>query len=165
MATAGFIQTFGDCGLRISLDDDIAAGRGDVKLPHELDCDQAVFLKRLRKKLTGALDYPENASRIVEELVAYLEGDEDNPRSKKGSTPRGSPGNVSEFLLRALRPTKTSSEGRASGARGSLQDSLVRLALSVEELQPRLASWLLEKLAMVALEDEDQGQPPTSGTQ
>ena len=39
---------------------------------------------------------------------------------------------------------------------GLKQDSVIRLLLNVEMLQPALSKWLLEKIALLAIQAEDE---------
>ena len=56
-------------------------------------------------------------------------------------------------LLKALAPTKFGPE--AVNSANHDPESLIRILLNVEQLQPQLSSWLLEKMAILTLEADD----------
>ena len=67
---------------------------------------------------------------------------------------------LDEVLSGALQPTKSEStkeDGRAGGISSNtpFQDSVVRLLLGVDLVQHELATYLLEKTALLAIEEED----------
>ena len=77
--------------------------------------------------------FPENLTEFFDGLVKHLESD--------------------DLLVKALSPTQTAPS--CATARSATQDSLVRLMLSVEDIQSKLLTWLLEKIAIIALTEED----------
>ena len=99
----------------------------DIERPHKLQCEQALFQKKLEKCLDGG----SNFDLFVDQCQKYLESS-------------------NEVLLKALMPVRASPD--------SCQDpeSLMRIFLNVECLQPAFSSFLLEKLAILSLEFEDQ---------
>lgn len=106
--------------------------------PNILNDDQALFLKKFTKDVNTHMDYPENIISMTETLSKWF--DEET------------------LLIKCLEPTKTS--GNCGTARSEIQDSLVRLLLSVEDIQPKLLTILLEKLAETSIvqEGEEQSQ-------
>ena len=94
--------------------------------------DQAIFLKKFKKDISTALDYPENLNTMFTTLSTWLD-DED-------------------FLVKCLSPTLTSLS--CNTARSSQQDSLLRLLLNTDDMQARLLGLLLEKLAEISLMQE-----------
>ena len=105
---------------------------------HSIECDQTDFIRKLARLIKQALIYPKNVDQFVKDFIDYLEYDEEEDK----------------VLLKCLQPTRTSSEALEK-ARGPIQDSVIRMLLQIEDLQTRLISWLLEKLALVSLSDED----------
>jgi len=103
---------------------------GDI--PNILTEDQAIFNKKFVKDLSTQDDYPENIEKMAETLSSWMEDE--------------------TFLIKCLSPTDTSQS--CSTARSSKQDSLLRLLLNVDELQPKLLKLLLEKLAEISIVDE-----------
>ena len=94
-----------------------------------------IFLVYLFRKIISIPiqdDYPENIDKMAETLSSWMEDE--------------------TFLIKCLSPTDTSQS--CSTARSSKQDSLLRLLLNVDELQPKLLQMLLEKLAEISIVDE-----------
>ncbi|KAK8726851.1 hypothetical protein OTU49_010095, partial [Cherax quadricarinatus] len=110
--------------------------KGDI--PNLLNCDQAIFQRDLRWSLKSHPLYrmPEIAEKFVKGLEDHIE---DPVRLKW-----------------ALLYTQT--EKDCVTARGGQQDSLIRLCLNIEELQPCLITLLTEKLLEVANDDESSSQ-------
>ena len=119
--TCEFLQGIKDAGL--SLDPS-----RDLDKPHKLQCEQAMFQKKLEKYLDGGGPILE---MFHDQFVKYLEAS-------------------NEVLLKGLMPVR--------GSPDSCQEpeSLLRILLNIECLQPSLSSFLLEKLAIISLEFEDQ---------
>ena len=95
--------------------------------PNVLKEDQAIFLKKFIRDITTQSDYPESIEKIKETLGQWLDDE--------------------VFLVKCLNPTDTSVT--CSTARSSKQDSLIRLLLNVDDIQPILLTFLLEKLVRV----------------
>ena len=89
--------------------------------------DQAIFLKKFNKDISTALDYPENIDNVFSTLSNWLEDE--------------------TFLIKCLTPTMTSIS--CNTARSSLQNSILKLLLNTNDLQPRLLGLLREKLAEI----------------
>ena len=100
--------------------------------PNVLKEDQAIFLKKFIRDITTQSDYPENIEKIKETLGQWLDDE--------------------VFLVKCLNPTDTSVT--CSTARSSKQDSLIRLLLNVDDIQPILLTFLLEKLAETSIVQE-----------
>ncbi|XP_063887534.1 Fanconi anemia group D2 protein-like isoform X1 [Scylla paramamosain] len=103
-------------------------------LPNLLSCDQAVFQKDLTYSLKShpVFRLPEIAEKFVKGLEDHVE----DPQRLKWS----------------LLYTQTVND--CETARGGQQDSLIRLCLNIEELQPCLIQLLTEKLLEAANDDE-----------
>ena len=99
----------------------------DLDRPHKLQCEQALFQKKLEKSLQGSV----NLGLFVDQFQKYLDAS-------------------NEVLLKGLMPVR--------GSIDSCQDSesLIRILLNIECLQPEISSFLLEKLAIISLEFDDQ---------
>ncbi|XP_069186232.1 Fanconi anemia group D2 protein isoform X2 [Procambarus clarkii] len=106
--------------------------------PNLLNCDQAMFQRDLRWSLRSHSLYqmPEIAEKFVKGLEDHIE---DSVRLKW-----------------ALLYTQTVKD--CVTARGGHQDSLIRLCLNIEELQPFLIKLLTEKLLEIANDDESSSQ-------
>ncbi|KAG0727428.1 Fanconi anemia group D2 protein [Chionoecetes opilio] len=102
--------------------------------PNLLNCDQAVFHKDLLYNLKSHSVY--RLPEIAEKFVRGLEDHIEDPLRLKWS----------------LLYTQTVND--CETARGGHQDSLVRLCLNIEELQPCLIQLLTEKLLEAAHDDE-----------
>ena len=100
--------------------------------PNVLKEDQAIFLKKFIRDITTQSDYPESIEKIKETLGQWLDDE--------------------VFLVKCLNPTDTSVT--CSTARSSKQDSLIRLLLNVDDIQPILLTFLLEKLAETSIVQE-----------
>ena len=96
--------------------------------------DQAIFLKKFVKDITTQETYPDNIDIMTETLGNWMEDE--------------------VFLTKCLSATDTSLQ--CDTARSSKQDSLIRLLLNVEDLQPKLLTMLLEKLAETSIVQEGQ---------
>ena len=96
--------------------------------------DQAIFLKKFNKDISTALDYPDNISNMFSTLSNWVEDE--------------------AFLIKCLTPTLTGIS--CNTARSSQQDSILRLLLNTNDLQPKLLGLLLEKLAEISLMQEGQ---------
>nr|XP_054752443.1 Fanconi anemia group D2 protein-like [Lytechinus pictus] len=92
--------------------------------PNQLNVDQVMFQKKLRKSVKSRM----NVEETVEEFISGLQNHIEDPVRFKYS----------------LLPTCSSAE--CESARGGNQDSLMRLILAIDELQPALVNMLLEKL-------------------
>ena len=103
---------------------------------HTLQCDQTEFIRKLDRKLKYAINHPINVDQFLSNFITYLESDE-----------------TDEILVKALQPTRTSAYALEK-ARGNIQESTIRLLLQIDDLQTKLISWLLEKLAIISLNDE-----------
>ncbi|XP_064631858.1 Fanconi anemia group D2 protein-like [Lineus longissimus] len=101
--------------------------------PNEISASQAVFQRKVSSALKKEIDYEE----VVEEFMEGLQKHIDSPVRFKWS----------------LMSMVTSVECEAS-AHGRQQDSLIRLLLGLDELQPKLINILLEKLVETD-KDED----------
>ena len=110
---------------------------------HLIECDQTDFIRRLDKKLKSALNYPNNVEEFLSDFIEYLEEDEEE-----------------KILIKALQPTRTSSNALEK-SRGPVQESAVRLLLQIEDLQTKLIGWLLERLAIISL-NENEPSPTTN---
>ncbi|XP_037793800.1 LOW QUALITY PROTEIN: Fanconi anemia group D2 protein-like [Penaeus monodon] len=106
--------------------------------PNLLKCDQAVFQKDLRWGIRSHSLYrmPEIAEKFVKGLEEHVD---DEVRLKW-----------------ALHYTQTVPD--CVSARGGQQDSLIRLCLNIEELQPCLIKLLTEKLLEIAYDDENSNR-------
>ena len=100
----------------------------DFEVPHSLECEQALFKKKLDQSFRSNSDLQE---KFMDQCKSYLDVS-------------------NEVLLKALMPVKATSDSNQE------PESLIRILLNIESLQPELSSFLLEKLAMIALEHEDQ---------
>ena len=109
---------------------------------HSIECDQTDFVKKLRGKLKAAINYPDNVDHFLSNFVAYLESDGDEDYN---------------ILIKALQPTRTSPKA-PDNARGAVQESTIRLLLQIDDLQTKLIGWLLEKLALISLDDNESKQ-------
>ena len=109
---------------------------------HSIECDQAEFVKKLRGKFKVAPNYPDNIDRFLANFVAYLESEGDE---------------VYNILIKALQPTRTSPHA-LDKSRGAVQESTIRLLLQIDDLQTKLIKWLLEKLALISLDDNEAKQ-------
>ena len=96
--------------------------------------EQAIFLKKFNKDISTALDYPDNIENMFSTLSNWLEDE--------------------AFLIKCLTSTLTSIS--CNSARSSQQDSILRLLLNTNDLQPKLLGLLLEKLAEISLMQEGQ---------
>ena len=102
---------------------------------HMLKHDQSVFAKKLRQSFISEPSYPENVQRMVEGFTEHLEN---NPQA----------------LLTALDSTETDPD--CNNARGRVQDSVVRILLQMDDVQPRLLPWLLDMLGFIALDEDGE---------
>ena len=134
--TAG--QVLRECGLVLK---PVEKSGGNF---HSICCDQAIFAKQLDRKMKYAVNHPMNIEWFLRDFIAYLESDSDKSDQEKD-----------EVLVKALQPTRTSAEGLET-ARGPTQESVIRLLLQTADLQPKLTTWLLEKLALISIEEEDR---------
>ncbi|XP_071510780.1 Fanconi anemia group D2 protein-like [Diadema antillarum] len=92
--------------------------------PNQLSVDQVMFQKKIRKAVKSSM----NLEKTIEDFITGLQNHiEDSVRLKY-----------------SLLPTMSSAE--CESARGGNQDSLIRLLLGVDEMQPALVNMLLEKL-------------------
>ena len=94
--------------------------------------DHAIFLKKFNRDITTQDDYPANIEKMTETLSSWMEDE--------------------RFLVKCLSPTDTSVA--CDTARSAKQDSLLRLLLNVDDIQPRLLGLLLEKLAETSIVQE-----------
>ncbi len=101
--------------------------------------DQSIFLKKFVKDVTTQENYPDNIDVMTETLGSWLEDE--------------------VFLTKCLTATDTSL--LCDTARSPKQDSLIRLLLNVEDLQPKLLTMLLEKLAETSIVQEGQEETQT----
>lgn len=131
LKTSVFEKTLKESGLNLDTS-------GDPVRSHILICDQAVFQKKLSANLKKFLN-PDNVETFCNESIELLESSD-------------------EALTKALNPTKTSPS--CQSARSTVQDSLVRLLLGIDQVHVKLSTWLLEKLALVSLENEDHDDHP-----
>ncbi|XP_077977229.1 Fanconi anemia group D2 protein-like [Glandiceps talaboti] len=99
---------------------------------NEINVDQSVFQRDLTKAIKRHPDYPE----VVEEFITALQNHLEDPVRLKYS----------------LLPTITSNE--CDSSRGSNQDSMLKILLGIDLLQPRLANLLLERLPEFTEEDQ-----------
>ena len=102
---------------------------------HMLKHDQSVFAKKLRASFISEPSYPDNVKRMVEGFTEHLEN---NPQA----------------LMTALDSTETDPD--CTNARGRVQDSAVRILLQMEDVQPRLLPWLMDKLGFIALDEDGE---------
>ncbi|XP_066963666.1 Fanconi anemia group D2 protein isoform X1 [Macrobrachium rosenbergii] len=100
-----------------------------------LKCDLAIFKKKLQWSLKSHRFY--KMPEIVEVFIKDLENHLEDPLRLKW----------------ALLYTQT--EAGCESARGGQQDSLIRLCLNIEELQPALIKLLTEKFFEVAYDDQN----------
>ncbi|KAJ8047067.1 Fanconi anemia group D2 protein [Holothuria leucospilota] len=100
--------------------------------PNILNVDQAVFQKNVQKALKKQLSVSEAVRDFLEGLQSYTE---DESRLK--------------FSL-----LSSSASPDCESARSGQQDSLIRLLLKIEEVQPTLITILLEKLPVFMGEDD-----------
>ena len=112
---------------------------------HTLQCDQTEFTRKLDGKLKWAINHPINVDQFLGNFITYLESDE-----------------TDEILVKALQPTRTSANALEK-ARGNIQESTIRLLLQIDDLQTKLISWLLEKLAIISLNDDGPGPSGDTG--
>ncbi|XP_071484742.1 Fanconi anemia group D2 protein homolog [Diadema antillarum] len=100
--------------------------------PNQLSVDQVMFQKKIRKAVKSSM----NLEKTIEDFITGLQNHiEDSVRLKY-----------------SLLPTMSSAE--CESARGGNQDSLIRLLLGVDEMQPALVNMLLEKLPEFMGEEE-----------
>ncbi|XP_070557572.1 Fanconi anemia group D2 protein-like isoform X2 [Ptychodera flava] len=92
--------------------------------PNQINVDQSVFQKELIKAIKRHHEYPE----VIEEFTMALQNHLEDPVRLKYS----------------LLQTVTSPD--CDSARGSSQDSMIKVLLGIDLLQPRIANILLEKL-------------------
>ncbi|KAF6214114.1 hypothetical protein GE061_011845 [Apolygus lucorum] len=109
---------------------------GDGSEPNILRKDQSVFVREISRALKSG-----NLSRNVEEFMRLLTKYIDKKTCFKT----------------ALSPTRTDSNTDVS--HGEMQESLLRLLLTVDHLQPPLVDLLLDKLAEFILPDLDSNEP------
>ena len=102
---------------------------------HMLKHDQSVFSKKLKQSFISEPSYPDNVKRMVEGFTEHLEN---NPQS----------------LMTALDSTETDPD--CTNARGRVQDSVVRILLQMEDVQPRLLPWLMDKLGFIGLDEDGE---------
>ena len=102
---------------------------------HILKHDQSVFSKKLRQTFISEPSFPDNVKRMVEGFTEHLEN---NPQA----------------LLTALDSTETDPD--CTHARGRVQDSVVRILLQMEDVQPRLLPWLMDKLGFIGLDEDGE---------
>ena len=102
---------------------------------HMLKHDQSVFSKKLKQSFISEPSYPDNVKRMVEGFTEHLEN---NPQS----------------LMTALDSTETDPD--CTNARGRVQDSVVRILLQMEDVQPRLLPWLMDKLGLIGLDEDGE---------
>lgn len=88
-----------------------------------------MFKKKVAQTLKSNALYPTNLNKFTDEFFRYLETDQ-------------------KVLVKSLIPMRPCPDSSQDA------ESLVRVLLNVECLQPALSSWLLEKLALVSLENE-----------
>ncbi|XP_028398344.1 Fanconi anemia group D2 protein-like isoform X2 [Dendronephthya gigantea] len=93
--------------------------------PHKIKLDQTIFQRNLSNGLKRHQNYPQVLDEFIEGLTSYFEEPE-------------------RFCV-SLLPTSTS-ENVEESTRGPVQDSLMRIFLGVEMLQPLIANVLLEKI-------------------
>ena len=103
-----------------------------TSFPNILNKDQEMFLKSFIKDITTQPDYPDNIAEMNDTLVSWFDEE--------------------MLLVKCLEATVTSRQ--CDSARSEHQESLVRLLLRVEDLQPKLLSLLLEKLAETSIMTE-----------
>ncbi|CAB4035769.1 Fanconi anemia group D2, partial [Paramuricea clavata] len=96
---------------------------GEVQ--NKIKLDQTMFQRNLYNALKRHQHYPQVLAEFVEGLVSYIE----DPQ---------------RFCL-SLLPTSTSEDCEES-TRGPTQDSLMRILLGIDSLQPLIANALLEKI-------------------
>ncbi|XP_076303997.1 fancd2 isoform X2 [Tachypleus tridentatus] len=101
---------------------------------NQLNADQAVFQRDLRKSLKSHQNYPEVIDEFLETLRNLLE---DPVR-----------------LRWSLMPTLTTPN--FTSARGENQDSLIRLLLGIDLLQGKLTTFMLEKMAELAISEQSE---------
>ncbi|KAG7161843.1 Fanconi anemia group D2 protein-like 1, partial [Homarus americanus] len=106
--------------------------------PNMLSCDQAMFQRDLRWSLRSHSIYrmPEIAEKFIQGLEDHIED----------------PVKLKWTLL------YTQTVKNCVTARGGQQDSLIRMCLNIEELQPSLIKLLTEKLLEIANDDESSSQ-------
>uniref|UniRef100_A0A0A9Z4Z6 Fanconi anemia group D2 protein n=2 Tax=Lygus hesperus TaxID=30085 RepID=A0A0A9Z4Z6_LYGHE len=109
---------------------------GDGSEPNVLRKDQSVFIREVSRALKSG-----NLSRNVEDFMRFLKKHIDKKPCFKT----------------ALSQTRTDSNTEVS--HGEMQESLLRLLLTVDLLQPPLVDLLLDKLAEFILPDLDSNQP------
>ncbi|KAJ4445373.1 hypothetical protein ANN_07178 [Periplaneta americana] len=106
----------------------------DGDTTNELSRDQAIFARDVTYYLKKNPLYPKNVENFIEDFEKYC--------------------NENSNFKKVLTHTKTSAD--CKDARGNMQESLVRLLLSIDCLQPRLSEFLLEKVGEFAMTgDED----------
>ena len=108
---------------------------------HTIECDQTDFIKKCERKLKYDPSYPLNIDQFLSGFIRYLESEEEDDK----------------ILVKALQPTRTSSVA-LDKSRGPVQESVVRLLLQIDDLQTKLISWLLEKLTIISLNDDEPNQ-------
>ncbi|CAB4065708.1 FANCD2 [Lepeophtheirus salmonis] len=101
---------------------------------HTLNLDQAAFLK----KFSDDLETSDDSDKVIKETHDFFQSSDTN-------------------LEKSLQPSET--DPLCTDARGSYQDSLIYLLLTLEPFQKDLFSWLLEKLAELSLDDLKKNQP------
>ncbi|KPP77782.1 Fanconi anemia group D2 protein-like, partial [Scleropages formosus] len=94
--------------------------------PNEIDVDQAVFQKRVHQLLRKSPQYPNIIQEFVSGLESHIEDQENFKNCLLPCVPRSSDGDSSSVC--------------------SYQESLIRLLLGVEILQPSIIKTLFEKL-------------------
>lgn len=120
--TSELLSTLTECGLTLD-------GSRDPEILHSLQCEQAVFQRKMEQKLQNMM-----VEVFVQQLLKYLDVHE-------------------EVLLKAMMPVRTCFDSSHD------PESLVRILLNVECLQTALATFLLEKLALISLESAESPLP------
>ena len=108
---------------------------------HAIECDQTDFIRKCERKLKYDFNYPMNIDQFLSCFIGYLDNDEDDDK----------------LLIKALQPTRTSTAA-LDKARGPVQESVIRLLLQIDDIQTKLISWLLEKLALISLNETEPSQ-------
>lgn len=102
-------------------------GRGEG---HILKSHSSQVIKAVSKVFQADVAYPEKVNAFNQEAQAYLEN--------------------GEALNHALMPCHS----EVSGANPQ-ENSLIRILLQIEEVQPKFLPWLLEQLALIALNEDE----------
>ena len=123
-----FLQALDEAGLKVNS----AKARG----PHRLTTNPAAFVKNLGRVFRVDALVSHKVNKFVEDATTFLD-------------------EVAN-LEKALAPCEKA-ENQGGGTTRPVEDSLLRLLLLQDDLQDDLMAWVLEKMAMVALEDESRG--------